>query len=136
MKKISIIFVLLVALGMLPSQVFAAGSESSKTLLCGADTVTQCAYDSGCMRTTAREVNLPRFIKVDMKKKVISQVNVDKPRQAEIKFMDRQENRIILQGAENGRAWSMVIRETIGEMSATVSDDLLGFVIFGMCTPM
>ena len=41
----------------------------------------------------------------------------------------------ILQGAENGRGWSIVIDEQTGDMSAAVADQSAGFVLFGSCTP-
>jgi hypothetical protein len=40
-----------------------------------------------------------------------------------------------LQGPEGGRAWSLIIAKKTGKMSATVSDDQVGFVIFGAWTP-
>jgi hypothetical protein len=41
---------------------------------------------------------------------------------------------MVLQGSENGRGWTMVISEETGKVSATVSDDQVGFVIFGAST--
>jgi hypothetical protein len=51
-----------------------------------------------------------------------------------IKNFERVDGRLILQGAENGRAWSIVIFEENGKMSATISDEEAGFVVFGACT--
>ena len=130
MKKNRIFALILMIIFMTPAASFAGG----KTLLCGADTVTQCAYDLGCMRTSAREVNLPRFFKVDLKREKISGVNMAADRNTAIKHLEETDDRYILQGAENGRAWSMVIKKGVGEMAATVSDNLVGFVVFGMCT--
>lgn len=48
--------------------------------------------------------------------------------------VELNDGRLIMQGAENGRGWTLVISEKTGEMSATVSDDKVGFVVFGTCT--
>jgi hypothetical protein len=41
---------------------------------------------------------------------------------------------MILQGIEDGRGWSIIISEDTGKMTATASQDDVGFVIFGACT--
>ncbi len=43
---------------------------------------------------------------------------------------------LIMQGGEAGRGWTLVISEETGKMSATISEDRVGFVIFGACTPL
>ena len=50
-----------------------------------------------------------------------------------IKNRQQIEGMLILQGAENGRGWSMTIDEKSGEMTLTVSGDQVGFVVFGAC---
>jgi hypothetical protein len=47
--------------------------------------------------------------------------------------MERMDGKLILQGVQNGKAWSMVITEATGKMTLTASDDQAGFVIFGAC---
>jgi hypothetical protein len=41
-----------------------------------------------------------------------------------------------MQWMHNGRGWTLVISEESGKMSATISDDQVGFVLFGACTPL
>ena len=38
-----------------------------------------------------------------------------------------------LDGSEEGRAWSMVIQEDTGTMSAAVAGNQVGFVVLGAC---
>ena len=45
-----------------------------------------------------------------------------------------EKERLILQGGENGRAWSLVIDQKTGEMTAAVADHDGGFMIAGVCT--
>ena len=52
-----------------------------------------------------------------------------------IQSVTQGEGVLILQGAQNGRGWSITITEASGEAVATVSDPVSGFVLFGACTP-
>ena len=49
--------------------------------------------------------------------------------------MEHLNGRLILQGTQNGKGWSMVITEATGNMTVTASNDKVGFVVFGACTP-
>jgi hypothetical protein len=51
------------------------------------------------------------------------------------KHVEQFDSRMILQGVEGSRAWSMLIAKETGKMSATVADNQAGFVVFGACTP-
>jgi hypothetical protein len=48
----------------------------------------------------------------------------------------RENGKLILQGIEDGRGWSLVIVEETGKMSATIAGDQVGFVVFGNCTTL
>lgn len=49
--------------------------------------------------------------------------------------MESMDGRLILQGSQNGRGWSLVISETSGKMNVAAADDGAVFVVFGGCTP-
>ena len=57
-------------------------------------------------------------------------------RSTPIKNLEREEGMIILQGYENGRAFSFVIAEEDGMASIAVARDGLSVAVFGACTPM
>jgi len=44
------------------------------------------------------------------------------------------EGKLILQGVQEGKAWSMVITDDTDKMTLTAADDQEGFVVFGACT--
>jgi hypothetical protein len=52
-----------------------------------------------------------------------------------IKHVEQLDDRLTLQGGEGGRAWSLIIAQDTGKLTATITDDRVGFVIFGACTP-
>jgi hypothetical protein len=45
------------------------------------------------------------------------------------------DGKLILQGIQGSKGWSMVITEATGKMTLTAADDQVGFVVFGACTP-
>ena len=53
-----------------------------------------------------------------------------------IKSIEHIDGKMIMQGSENGRGWTIVVSEKTGKMSATISDDQVGFVIFGASTTL
>jgi hypothetical protein len=50
--------------------------------------------------------------------------------------VERFDGKLILQGVQNGKAWSMIIKETTGKVSLSGSDDQVGFIVFGACTAL
>lgn len=122
---------------LFPFQALAGDYDGSRPLICTMVDVLECAAVTGCQRTSAEAVNIPQFIKVDFKEKKLSTIETgEKQRSTIIDYLERNEGKIVMQGAENSRGWSMVISEDTGKMSATISEERFGFVIFGACMPM
>jgi len=95
---------------------------------------------------TANSVNLPNFIRIDFRKKMISSLDPVKPvtkkankkkdtvpNNAKIKRQERTDGMLLLQGGQNGRAWSMAINEKSGHMTIAAAGDNVGFVVQGAC---
>jgi hypothetical protein len=80
------------------------------------------------------DVNLPRFLKVDTKAGMVGTLGAT-PRTAPIQRMEVLNGRLILQGGQEGRAWSATITGDTGRLSVGVVHDDVGFVVFGACTP-
>jgi len=133
---------LLVSLSCLTALLGASGPaaavdfDGSEKLLCVPVEVQECTVGKGCERTTVDDVNLPQFIRIDFKKKTLSGTAPDGDGETTAiqNVQTREGEKTILQGAEGQRAWSIVIDQTSGKMSASVSDNRTGFVVFGACT--
>jgi len=126
---------LIVSMGMYlacTSPVRATEGESTP-LLCAPDEEIQCESHGECIRGTIQGVRLPRFIRVDVAQQQVSGVVEGEKLATAIKTWQQLDGRLILQGAENGRGWSMTIDEKSNEMTLTVSGDQVGFVVFGAC---
>lgn len=134
MNKIAM-FILALCLSMTFIQPAAAQFDGSEPLLCAVTQTVECEADRECHPVTTEMARIPVFLKINFEKKIISATEESgRTDVSTIKNFERVDDRLILQGAENGRGWTMVISEETGEMSATVSDEEVGFVVFGACT--
>ncbi len=114
----------------------AAGDfDGSKKLLCAPSDIYECGPASDCQRITPEMANIPRFIQVNVKKKRLSgTVGSGDEVTTGIQNVEKKDGKLTLQGAEDARAWSLVIDQETGHMSASVSDNVEGFLLFGGCT--
>lgn len=111
----------------------AAGKfDGAVPMLCVPTVVTECGADGDCRRGTAASVNLPEFLKVDLKGMKVYAEGTG--RESAVRNLEHLNGTLIVQGGQNGRAWSMTIAEETGRMSSTISTETEGFIIFGACT--
>ena len=108
----------------------------AQRFLCTAVQVTAC-YDSGeCYTVPPWELNVPQFIEVDLDARTLSTtVASGQDRSTPIKNLEREAGQIVLQGFENGRAFSFLISESTGMASIAVARESLAVSVFGACTP-
>ena len=132
-KTITVSFGLFLFFGA--AQLANAGDfDGSKTLLCAPGDARECSTDGSCSHVSVDSINIPRFITIDVKNKKLSGVDADgEDETTAIQNIRLGDDKMILQGAENNRGWSIVIDQESGRMSATVSDNQVGFVVFGAC---
>ena len=128
------------ALGLVLALVSAPGLAEDLTganqLLCSAGVVVVCADDGLCDRLAPADLRIPQFVEVDLVKKRLSTTKASgENRTTDIASLQRNEGRIILQGLQKGRAFSFVIDEESGAITAAVAADGLTVTVFGSCTP-
>jgi hypothetical protein len=113
----------------------AAGRyDGSKPMLCAITAMSECTADGKCERSVPQAGNnLPTFVRVDVKGGLLTD-NDGSGRKTEIKASGIVDNQLMLQGVENGKAWSIVIASEGGAFGASVVEDDGLFAIFGNCT--
>ena len=113
----------------------AAGKyDGSKPMLCAISAMSECTADGKCERSVPQAGNnLPTFVRVDVKGKLLTD-NSGSGRKSEIKVSSVVGGQLMLQGAEEGKAWSMVIASESGTFGASVVEDDGLFALFGNCT--
>ena len=106
-------------------------------LVCAASTVVMCWEDGECETGTPLDLNIPQFIEIDLKAKRLSTTKASgMNRTTPIARVDRDAGRVILQGAENGRAFSYLLQEKTGTATVAVAFEGISVTAFGACTPM
>ncbi len=130
-------FIVLLAMASLSfaQAAVAADFDGSKTLLCAPGEAVDCLPRGDCQQRSPDELGIPRFIAVDFRAKRLSGETVDGEKHTAIQNVRSVDGKQILQGAEGGRGWSIVIDEQTGDMSAAVAEQSAGFLLFGACTP-
>jgi hypothetical protein len=104
-------------------------------LLCSASEVTVCFESSDCVDVMPWELDMPQFIVIDLKKKVLSTTKASgENRSTPIRTLLRDNQEIVLQGVEAGRAFSFVIDEATGLLTVAVASDGMSVSVYGACT--
>jgi hypothetical protein len=129
---------LIVAAAVASSPVATADDLTTQDrILCTAVEVTRCMESGTCTSELPWNLNIPQFIEIDLKARTFATTKASgENRATPIRSVLREEGLIVLQGFEQGRAFSFVIHEESGMVSVAVARDGLTVSIFGACTPM
>ncbi len=114
---------------------WAATFDGSTEVICAFMDAIECTSDGNCSQGDADDVSLADFMRIDFKKKRM--LLLDEERRGEttaINRIEKLEDRLILQGIEAARPWSLSIDQETGDFVFTVSGQGSGFVVFGECT--
>jgi hypothetical protein len=104
-------------------------------VLCATGQLVVCVEADECYTVLPSELDLPQFWVVDLKGKMLSTTKAsDRNRTTAIQSVSRTEGLISLQGVDNGRAFSFVIDEETGRVTAAVARDGVTVTMFGHCT--
>jgi len=124
-----------VLITMTPQQIIAATYDGSAPLICAIIEAFECSVKNDCTESTAEELNMPQFLRLDFKNnRILTPEKSEVNKETAIKNLEHDKGMLVLQGIENGRGWNIVIAEDTGKMSASISENTGGFVIFGACT--
>jgi hypothetical protein len=126
-----------------PLSAQAGSFDGSLNLVCAPQVAIECGPDGKCEQAMAASVNLPNFFQVDFSAKELSaKSDSANKRTSKIKSMEFLDNKLFLQGADDGikdvrdgLAWSMSISQDTGRLVVSASGGNEAFVIFGACTP-
>ena len=84
----------------------------------------------------ASAVNLPVFVKFDRENKLVESARQGGERRtSNIDYVAGTNDTIVLLGDEENSGWSATVTKSTGNMTATVSEQGMGYIIFGSCLP-
>ena len=127
----------LAIVGLMSCSVVAYADDvaDSERMLCSISKVTLCVEDGDCFPISVFDVGVPQFLIIDLKNKVISTTEASgENRESKVAHLFRESGRTFLQGIENNRAYSFLIEDDIGHLSASVTRDGITISAFGACT--
>jgi len=126
----------------MPFPAFAGDFDGSKPLSGSVDKILEI-YPSRINHDADPEtVGLPQNFLIDFNKKTVRPSKDSLIRRtSKIKRVEHIENKLILQGVEDGvenvddgLAWSMAISKKTGKVVLSASGDGVAYVVFGTCT--
>jgi hypothetical protein len=127
---------LLTALGAAaPGAARSAQMDGSVPFLCAMIMATECDRWGVCDPVDPAAAGLPPFVRVNVGQKAIEATD-GSGRKTPISSVTvaKEQQRLLLQGDEQGRLWSVVIGQSSGELTASILDHDGGFVVSGTCT--
>jgi hypothetical protein len=106
-------------------------------LLCAPVQATYCTEDGECLVDLPWNLNIPQFIEVDLDARRLSTTAASgENRTTPIEHLSRSGGTIVFHGYEMGRAFSWVISEPSGRVTAAMAADGVAVSVFGVCTPI
>jgi hypothetical protein len=119
------------------SAVLADDLTGADRFLCSTGTVTACTEDGACFKESPAAFNIPQFLEVDLQQKRLSTTKASAlNRSTDVMNVQRKDGRVVLQGTQGERAFSIMIVEDTGVLTAAVTADGFSIGVFGACTPM
>ena len=135
-------FIFLFILLIIPFPAFADDFDGSKPLSGSVDKVLEIYPSRITTDADPDTVGLPRNFFIDFQEKIIRPAKDSLIRRtSKIKRVEHIENKLILQGVEDGvenvddgLAWSIAISKKTGKVVLSASGDGVAYVVFGTCT--
>ncbi len=126
-----------VAGALTSTSVAAEGIDGKRDVVCAVMDVVACLEEDSCLQGRASSFDLPEFIILDAKAKVIRPAYEGGEKAVSpVKNVERNGTHLILQGVENGRGWDIAIDTESGKMRAAAVGDAVSFLAFGSCTAL
>ena len=132
-KPLVRVILVLLATGL--SAVFCQAAEINKNqqILCAITKVVECDAQVKCVELAVADAGLPDFIMIDLEAKKLSEATPEGGRESSFSTSSSVEGQTILAGVDGLRGWSAVLSDHNRRLSASISDELAGFIAFGVC---
>ena len=129
--------ILTVAFALSAQPVDADDLAGSDRFLCAAVQAAVCSIEGDCATDIPWNLNIPKFVEVDLAARRLNTTAASgENRTTPIEHLIRRDGNIVFHGFEMGRAFSWVISERTGNVTAAVSAEGIAVAVFGACTPM
>ena len=127
--------IVLIVSTLLGGTVLAENLTGVDRMICAAGQARICFETGDCFEASPWELNMPEFLVIDLKKKSVSTTKASgQQRSTEFSAVESDDEVIYLQGIDGGRAFSFVIDEITGILTASIARDGISVSVFGACT--
>ncbi len=107
-------------------------------MICAVTHAISCQKARDCRSGSARDINLPLFLKINPEKNEILSVKENGERRTSVikqTTMDKDNRFVIYQGVEQGGAWSTVIDKATGSMTISIAaGNNDAYIVYGACS--
>lgn len=111
------------------SSVLASDFDGTHPLICATIEASDCVLGEPCFTGEAKEVGAPAFMRINFDQKTITGTERTTP----IVAMEKNEDQLLMQGAELGYGWSMAINQVTGDFAGSMTNFKGTFLLFGSC---
>ena len=120
-----------------PGVAAASDFDGSRNLLCAPTDAMQCEGAGECNRKEVELLNMAKFLYVDFKAKTLKGTveGATSEETSSIHTVQKLDGGTLIQGAEGGRGWSLIVDKGTGDMTLAIAGDDIAFVLFGVCQP-
>lgn len=117
--------------------VLADNIQGAERILCAAHQATRCGLSTGCKTAAPQNWNIPDFIEIDLANKHLrTTVASGQKRATPFTTLLDEEGAFYIQGVDQGRAYSIVIDQETGELTAATVRGSHGVFAYAACTPL
>lgn len=110
----------------------AADFDGSRLLICAPTEAVDLVPGGEIAKARPSDIGAPSFLRVDIANKRIT----GPKRIAPIRYVEKSDTQILLQGTELGFGWTLALDQRMGEMTLTFVDQTGAVVLSGTCTPV
>ena len=137
MKLDTILWAAVFAATVLAPSATADDITGAEKILCTTVEATECYAEVGCNLGSPEDWNIPRFVEVDFENQLLSSTEASgERRSSSMKHLERDGDRIFIQGVEASRAYSIVIDQSSGTASSAIALERHVVAAFAYCTPI
>ena len=103
-------------------------------MLCAVTSTVSCDSAGDCIEGPASAVNLPIFIKFDPENRLLESARQSGGRRTStIEYVAATDDTVVLLGDDISHGWSATVKKSTGSLTAAVSEQGMGYIIFGSC---
>ena len=122
---------------LLAHPVAADDITGAQKVLCTAVEATECYAEGVCTPGDPEDWNVPRFVEIDLEARQLRTTEASgEVRSSSMGNLERNGDRVFIQGIEASRAFSIVLDLDSGTASIAIALERHVIAIFAYCTPL